>query len=164
MHLRSLNAYDAPLMLEWMHDEKIAGCFLRDFKNKTLADCLSFIKRSRLTADTTDRHFAVADKSDIYMGTVSLKNIHDREAEFAIAMRRQAFGKGYAAYGMRTILAYGFRELLMEKIWWTVYENNYRAVQFYDKFGWKSMKTTKILGGGYLYRCRKNRLPLHSHM
>ena len=149
MHLRSLNVDDAPLMLEWMHDEEIAENFLCDFRKKTLADCLNFIEKSRTTAETTDNHFAVADEGDQYMGTVSLKNIHDGEAEFAIAMRRQAFGKGYASYGMRTVLEYGFLELRLKKIWWTVYENNHRAIRFYDKNGWANMKTSKILGGGY---------------
>ena len=55
----------------------------------------------------TDLHLAVANDNDAYMGTVSLKHIHDGTAEFAITVRACAMGKGYSQFGMVSILEIG---------------------------------------------------------
>lgn len=131
MKLRKLKPDDAPLMLEWMHDPTVVEMLQADFASKTLEDCLAFIESAQNC--TTDIHLAIVDDSDTYMGTVSLKHIANRTAEFAITVRKAAMGKGYSAYGMKTILLYGIRELGLEAIYWCVSPENKRAVQFYDK-------------------------------
>ena len=44
MHLRKLRKQDAPLMLEWMHDESVVRDLQANFAAKTLEDCLAFIE------------------------------------------------------------------------------------------------------------------------
>ena len=44
MKLRKLEEKDAPLMLEWMHDPEVVADMRTNFADKTLEDCLSFIK------------------------------------------------------------------------------------------------------------------------
>ena len=108
------------------------------------------------------RSLAAVDDTDIYMGTVSLKNIDNGSSEFAITMRKEAMGKGYAAEAMKQIIDKGFNELGLEYIYWYVNPANKRAVRFYDKNGYqrvtldelsKTMKTSKSAlenkGGGY---------------
>lgn len=132
MKLRKLHLKDAPLMLEWMHDESIIGCLQRDkFINKTLQDCESFITAS--ISDKANLHMAIVDDDDIYMGTVSLKNITDNDAEFAITVRSSAQGKGFANFGMKKIIRIGHEELNIKNIYWCVRKDNPRAVRFYDK-------------------------------
>ena len=121
MYLRSLQQKDAPLMLEWMHDTMVVEQLQADFASQTLEDCLSFIEAA---PDYT---------TDIHMGTVSLKHMESGTAEFAITVRRAAMGKGYSAYGMKTILSYGIQELGLKAIYWCVSPENKRAVRFYDK-------------------------------
>jgi len=133
MKLRRLEEKDAPLMLEWMHDEAVVRDMRTDFARKTLEDCISFIRAS---ADTAKHlHLAIADDNDEYMGTVSLKNIADGAAEFGITVRRCAMGRGFSFFGMRRVLAMGFEELGLERIYWCVSRNNTRACRFYDKHG-----------------------------
>lgn len=95
MKLRKLHLKDAPLMLEWMHDESIiAGLQREKFIDKNLQDCESFINDS--LSNKSNLHMAIVDDEDIYMGNVSLKNITDTVAEFAITVRSKAQGKGFA--------------------------------------------------------------------
>lgn len=133
MKLRYLEAKDAPFMLEWMHDRDAVAHLQGRFLEKKLEDCQNFIDSSR--KDSDQLHLAVVDDDDTYMGTVSLKHI-DRQrgdAEFAIAMRRCAMGKGFSRFGMEKILALGLNELGLRRIFWCVSPENSRAVRFYDK-------------------------------
>ena len=82
--LRKLKQSDAPLMLEWMHDEDVVHFMKADFQHKTLGDCERFIESSQ--EDSKNIHLAAVDDTDIYMGTVSLKNIDNGSSEFAITM------------------------------------------------------------------------------
>lgn len=94
MRIRKLELKDAPLMLEWMHDESVV-CGLRgSFKEKTLDDCIAFINNAHMTEENI--HLAIATDADEYMGTVSLKDIDRKEqsAEFAITVRKVLWAKG----------------------------------------------------------------------
>ena len=106
MHLRQLELRDAPLMLEWMHDSSVVGLLRTDFASKTLGDAESFITKS--LNDSEDIHLAIASDEDEYMGTVSLRDIKNGSAEFAITVRNKAMGRGYSWYGMKAILQKAF--------------------------------------------------------
>lgn len=124
-------------MLEWMHDESVTEYLCTDFAAKTMEDCLAFIAASE--DETQDLHLAVTDARDTYMGTVSLKHIDRKQgcAEFAVSMRSCARGQGYSTYGMREILRIGMHELGLKAVYWCVTARNRRAVQFYDKNGYR---------------------------
>ena len=134
MMLRKLAQKDAPLMLEWMHDESVVSHLGTNFMEKTIDDCTRFIAWAQDAE--SDLHLAVTDDRDEYMGTVSLKHIHGGTAEFAITVRACAMGKGYARDGMAEILEKGLRELGLSAIYWCVSRENARAVRFYDKNGY----------------------------
>jgi len=131
MNLRKLQAKDAQHMLEWMHDVSIVQNLNTDFASKTIRDCLSFIEGAQNTKDNI--HLAIVDENDEYMGTVSLKHIGRTSAEFGIAIRKCAMGKGFSSFGMAKIIAYGKEQLGLDKIYWCVNPNNARALRFYDK-------------------------------
>ena len=136
MYLRKLSLKDAPLMLEWMHDESVVAKLAANFAEKTIDDCNRFITWANET--DTDLHLAVADENDTYMGTVSLKHL-DRvagTAEFAITVRACAMGKGFSHFGMDSILKKGISEEKLNAIYWCVSPKNARAVRFYDKHGY----------------------------
>lgn len=136
MKLRKLELKDAELMLEWMHDEDVVAQLGANFKEKSLEDCIRFITNSK--NDIQNMHLAVVNEENIYMGTVSLKNINKEKktAEFAITVRKSAMGKGYSKYAMKEILAIGIKELGLQKIYWCVSKENVRAIRFYDKNGY----------------------------
>ena len=89
--IRRLERRDAEFMLEWMHDRDIKQAFRYPFEQSTLESVTAFIEDS---FTETDRHFAVVDEADEYLGTISLKNIsyEDCSAEYAIIIRRRARG------------------------------------------------------------------------
>lgn len=131
MHLRRLELKDAPLMLEWMHDTSVVGLLRTNFASKTIEDCEQFIKNS--LDDSKDLHLAIASDEDEYMGTVSLRDIENGSAEFAITVRTKAMSRGYSWIGMEAILKKAFEELNLDCVYWCVSRKNTRAVRFYDK-------------------------------
>lgn len=143
--LRKLEIKDAPLMLEWMHDDSVVKNLKINFAEKTIADCEVFIIGSQEM--TNHLHLAIVDENDEYMGTVSLKHIENAAAEFGIAVRRCAMGKGYSYYGMTEIIKYGKKNLNLNKIYWCVDPENGRAVRFYDKHGYSRINVPKEAQG-----------------
>ena len=91
MKLRNLENKDAAFMLEWMHDTSVVKYMRSDFINKTKNDCLEFIKNSNQS--NIDIHKAIVDNNDEYLGSVSLKNICNKSAEFAIIIRKKTMAK-----------------------------------------------------------------------
>lgn len=150
MKLRKLEDKDALCMYEWMNDKDITSIFNHDFSNNTIDDCLSFIHDK----SHNNLHMAIVDDCDEYMGTVSLKNITKKDAEFAIVTRRKVHGKGYASFGMKEIMNIGFNTYNLEYIYWNVLKDNKRAIKFYDKNGYKRIDINdyKDIGGGYLHK------------
>jgi len=155
MRVRKLQMKDAPLMLEWMHELDVVKDLRGNFLEKTLADCQAFITAAQdLNANL---HLAVVDEEDTYMGTVSLKNIRDGAAEFAITMRTCAMGKGYARYAMDQILRIGFEQRGLDVICWCVSPQNQRALGFYDKNGYQQMEKGVYYTGMDSYSSENNR-------
>lgn len=148
MFLRKLEIKDAPLMLEWMHDNNVVRDLQANFAAKTLLDCETFIGNSEEIGENL--HLAIANDADEYMGTVSLKHIRPEEdAEFAITVRASAMGKGFSAYGMRQIIQIGLEQLGLKRVYWCVSPDNKRAVRFYDKNGYPRVPVSSLQPVGY---------------
>lgn len=140
-------------MLEWMHDSAVTQNLRADFKAMTIDNCIEFIDIAQNTE--TNMHLAVVDDCDTYMGTVSLKHMTNGSAEFAIAIRTIAMGRGFSEYAMRKIIRIGFGEKALKKIYWCVDKKNARACRFYDKNGYEKVNLKSgellqtVLEGGY---------------
>ena len=136
MKLRKLELKDAPLMLEWMHDDSVVHFMGTNFAEKTIEDCERFVKNSQTATD--DLNMAIVDDNDEYMGTVSLKHINRelKMAEFAITVRKCAMGQGFSRFGMKEIIRIGLEEVGLDSVVWCVSRINERAVRFYDKNGY----------------------------
>lgn len=122
-------------MLEWMHDASVTEKLNTNFMSKTIDDCEDFIKLAQNTEFYM--HLAIVDDKDMYMGTVSLKHINDKDAEFAIVIRTCAMGKGYSTYGMKEIIRIALEELKLSRVFWCVSPENIIAIRFYDKNGYQ---------------------------
>ena len=134
MLLRKLNEKDIPFMLEWMRDPDINKMFQFDASKMTEESSRKFINSSYTDVD---KHYAIIDEEDVYMGTVSLKNINNTNssAEYAISLRKAAIGAGYAQFATTEILKIAFYELDLNKVYLNVISENIRANKFYEKFG-----------------------------
>ncbi len=135
MKLRPLEEKDVQPMLEWMHDPFVVADMHTDFASKTEADCRAFIENAGKSEK--DLHLAIASDDGEYMGTVSLRNIRCKKAEFAITVRKCAMGKGYSSFGMKEILRIAFEERGLKTVYWCVDPKNQRAVRFYEKNGYQ---------------------------
>ena len=82
IHLRPLRPEDAPLMLEWMQEPSIACFFRFDAASMTEEKCRAFIDSAN--REKNSRHYAIADERDEYLGTISLKDIVNGRAEYAV--------------------------------------------------------------------------------
>ena len=141
--LRRLELKDIPYMLEWMHDTETKLIFQNDFLAVDEVKAVNFILNS---FNDDNKHFAIVDNSnDEYLGTISLKNIDNknRNAEYAISTRRIARGKGINMLASNLIINYGFNELNLNKIYLNVLSKNERAIKFYKKIGFKHEGTFK---------------------
>lgn len=143
-HLRKLQLQDAPLMLEWMHDDGVVHFMGKDFSKMTIADCENFIQSCE--DESVNVHRAIVSDDNVYLGTVSLKNInHERsDAEFAITIRKIAMGTGASAFAIKAIIDYGLTNLDLRSVYWYVSKDNVRAVKFYDKNGFNRVNTTQV--------------------
>ncbi len=153
--LRKLLDKDADKMLEWMHDETVNQNFRFDFAGMTKERALNFIANS-FTEE--NQHFAIVDDSDEYLGTISLKNIStvDKNAEYAIVVRKSFWGTGVAKKATDEILKYAFENLKLHRVYLNVLDENIRANKFYQKYGFiyegqfKQHLNLKVkIGGGY---------------
>ena len=140
IHLRPLEAKDAPFMYEWMTDPDITKFFRFDAAKLTLESCEAFIASANQQAEAV--HFAIADEKDEYLGTISLKDIDAERkcAEYAISTRKKSHGSGAALQATRLILDYGFRTLGLEWIYLNVLTENGRANAFYRKAGFRFVR------------------------
>ncbi len=142
--LRTLEAKDAPRMLEWMRDENATQYLRIGGRNVAQSDVESFIAHANDAGDTV--HRAVVDSSDTYLGTISLKNISKRrdDAEYAIAMHPDAWGTGAARAATEQILSYAFDTLGLDRVYLNVRVENARANRFYEKVGFRYVETTEL--------------------
>lgn len=137
MVLRELQEKDAMYMLEWMKDEEISKCFQFDTKSADINRCKAFIENNK--SDTKNRHYAIINEEDEYLGTISLKNIDliNKNAEYAIATRKKAHGTGISKQATIDLLKIAFNDINLEKVYLNVLSKNTRAVKFYEKIGFK---------------------------
>lgn len=139
--IRNLMEKDAPLMLEWMHDNDIQRRFIKDMMGKTLEEVKDFCSTNSDSDDVEDgssRHFAVVDTDDDeYLGTISLKDISvlHRRAEYAISLRRKAWGQGIAFKATQLLLEKAFNEYGLHRVYLNVLEDNLPAIYLYEKCG-----------------------------
>ncbi|WP_044935272.1 GNAT family N-acetyltransferase [Pseudobutyrivibrio sp. LB2011] len=140
--LRELKVDDAPLMLEWMHDEEVQKGFQKKMLDMTIDNATSFCESSKIPEELTEGvsvHFAIADSNDEYQGTISLKDIslNNKSAEYAISLRRASWGKGLAKAASKELLDKAFNEYGLHRVYLTVLADNERAIHLYEKCGFK---------------------------
>ena len=135
LKMRILQEKDASLMFELMHSPDMYNFFRFNPDSITRESIRAFITNSQTSED--NKHFAVVDESDEYLGTVSLKNIDtvSLNAEFAIILRAKVRGRGVGTFAVYEIFKYAFNELELHKVYLNVYTDNFAAVRLYEKCG-----------------------------
>jgi diamine N-acetyltransferase len=138
MKLRMLDKKDADGMLEWMHDPEVYRYFRFSCEETNKEKAVEFIRNAQIQfIKGNNRHYAIADNDDNYLGTISLKDIdmQSLNAEFAISMRAAAQGQGIAMEATKELLKIAFEEIGLQRVYLNVLSDNDRAVHLYEKCG-----------------------------
>lgn len=102
-------------------------------------DLKEWVERHRKL--TNEVIWIIAEKStDLCLGHVGLYNIDHRvrKAEFAILIGdKTQWGKGLGTQVSKSVINYGFEQLNLHRIELDVVSNNPRAVQLYEKLGFR---------------------------
>lgn len=122
-------------MLEWMTDPAITRYFRFDASDMSIEKCLAFIRGAGESQNC--RHYAIVNETDEYLGTISLKDIHNGNAEYAISTRSCSHGTGAAMEATRQLLHIAFYELGLHQVYLNVLAENGRANAFYRKAGFR---------------------------
>lgn len=135
IHLRRLELRDGVGMLEWLNDFEVSNFF--SFKNQShsIETVQAYIQKSH--HDDLNKHFAIVNESDEYLGTISLKKIdlYNLNAEYAIAIRRSAWGKGVGTQASKHLINYAIMDLNLHKIYLNVLTSNTNAIRLYENLG-----------------------------
>ena len=134
IQLRTLSLDDLPLMKEWMMDKEVTQYFR--FNGYNESKVTQYIKDSLV--DTQNRHFAIVDANNTYLGTISLKNIDlvNKHAEYAIVLRKPFWGKGVGKQASLLLIDFA-KQIGMHKIYLNVLSTNTSAIQLYEKLGFR---------------------------
>ncbi|MBR0429716.1 MAG: GNAT family N-acetyltransferase [Lachnospiraceae bacterium] len=146
VRLRELELQDAPLMLEWMHDEKVLKGLQKPFRDMTLENAVAFIKSvSYDVVEGNSLHYAIVDEQDEYLGTISLKDLDlvAKHAEYAVTMRSGFHGQGIGTKATKLLLMKAFTELGLERVYLTVLADNLHAKHMYERSGFKKEGTLR---------------------
>lgn len=147
--LRPLQMKDSQRMLEWMHDSDTMKYLRFDGSSQTLEDVKSFITESILH-ENIHVHRAIVDSMDQYCGTVSLKNIQNGAAEFAIVLHPDSVGKGAGSKATKDFLYEAFAIFGLKKIYLNVMHTNLSAIHIYEKLGFRFVRSsTEMIRGLY---------------
>lgn len=139
--LREIKLEDAPFMFEWMHDPDIQKGFMKKMNETEMSDVIAFCRSAaipKIINNGASLHYAIADAvSDEYLGTISLKNINqqNKNAEYAISLRKKAHGKGIAFNATCLLLKLAFQELGLHKVYLNVLADNQTAIRLYERCG-----------------------------
>ena len=151
--LRELKNKDASMMAEALNDASVNRYMNIGEKATSVETCIDFINNSN--KDEHNKHCAIANENDSWVGTISLKNIDLKvgQAEYAIITATCVHGKGYAYQATMELLNYAFNELKLNRVYLNVVDQNERANKFYNKCGFSLEGTFRnsILVKGQVY-------------
>jgi len=108
-----------------------------------------------LNGDAGGYNMVVADReTGKYLGQVSLFMIDhlSRKAELAIVLAPDSLEKGYGGEALRLLLAFGFGQVNLNRIWLTVNAGNQRAIHVYEKAGFRRegvLRQDRYIDGHY---------------
>jgi RimJ/RimL family protein N-acetyltransferase len=139
VRLRLVEEQDLPLLVSWRNTPTIWANFFNKFPLSTAGQRGWF---ASLVANQSKKLFIIcAAEDDEPIGTIGLDNIDfaNQSVEFGnILIGKQEYvGKGYATEATRLMLSYCFSRLNMNRVYLVVYADNARAINLYERCGFK---------------------------
>jgi diamine N-acetyltransferase len=138
VELAALRPADSPLLYEWINDRELVT-LSAPFRSVPPAEHDAWFGQVQRRSDT--RIFGIRlSGDDRLVGSCQLRDIHlvHRSAELQIRIgAADARGHGVGTEATRLLLAFGFEELDLHRIYLHVFASNTRARRLYERAGFR---------------------------
>jgi UDP-4-amino-4,6-dideoxy-N-acetyl-beta-L-altrosamine N-acetyltransferase len=135
--LRRIERQDIPTFVRWFGDPEVRE-FLMINRPISTAEEEKWFERKLEEEDS--EIFAIETTDGTHIGNIELMDVdlRHRHAELGIVIGEKAYwGKGYGSDAIRALLAFGFEEMNLHRVFLRVYEDNARAIRAYEKCGFR---------------------------
>lgn len=139
VRLRALEMSDVDNVMKWVNDEEVIRFLGPQIQLPTSRVQEEEWIRKRAAASPTTC-FAIETLAGEYLGGIDFHGIEwvDRRAEVGIVIGiKSHWGKGYGTDAMRVLLRMAFAKLNLHRITLRVFDFNQRAIQSYEKCGFR---------------------------
>ena len=136
IELIPLDTVHEKYIVKWRNNQKISESLFSS-NTVTLESHRQWFKKYKESTNRKEFIINITD-GDIPIGTIGLSSIDriNMKAEYGILIgETEYFGKGYAKEASFLILKYAFVELLLNKVYLRVFDNNERALGMYKSLG-----------------------------
>lgn len=138
--LRKMTEHDIEIYHTWRNDTEVmqSASLLLDVYD--IEETQEFVRQIILASQSAKSYLIIEKESEKPIGITSLIHIDykNRNAECIIDIGDKAsWGKGYGTEAMKRLLAYGFLEMNLHRIYLRVFSFNNRAIQLYKKLGFQ---------------------------
>lgn len=134
--LRPVNFEDLEMLTKWNFDPDISKYFSQRPEN----DYNQQVKwlQNLLQSETKRKFIIIDNETSIPIGIIGYMHIdsNNRNAEIGITVgNKNYWGKAHSKEALNACLQFGFEELNLHIIYSRVFENNLRAIRFFEKAG-----------------------------
>ncbi|RDU57864.1 UDP-4-amino-4,6-dideoxy-N-acetyl-beta-L-altrosamine N-acetyltransferase [Helicobacter sp. MIT 99-5507] len=140
INFTKLNCNDKLKILDMRNDARVSKYMFFDRKI-TKKEHFEFIKKLDSTRDRI--YFAIKDKKDEILGVISLTNISNLSAYIGIYTNPN-INTSNGNLLMQVIKYIGFKEIGLKQLFAQCLKDNRKALRFYEKEGFKEIKTNYI--------------------
>ena len=135
VRLRALEPEDLPDYHRWLNDPEVVR-YLKLYAPLSMPDEEAWYQEVR--GDSSQMVFAIESEAGQHIGNLSLMHLNwkDRSAELGIVIGDKGqWGKGYAQDATRTLLAFAFGEMNLNRVYLRVFADHQAAINAYRKCG-----------------------------
>ena len=140
VYLREIEHADLPRINQWRNDPQLVELLCANFFFVGPSIDERWFDGYLANRDKAVRLSIVDATTQIHIGNVNLTGIQsvNRSAEFSIFIGDKAFwSAGYGASATRQMLAHGFNDLNLHRIYLTLLQENVRALRLYERMGFR---------------------------
>jgi RimJ/RimL family protein N-acetyltransferase len=142
VRLRPKTLGDAPRDYAWRRDPELSSFDALLPTTATYDEFLREYQYELANLGPRRKRFAIETRDGHHIGNCSLYNIDERrrQAELGIMIGDRAYwGRGYGTDTVRTLVAYAFRELPVDRVYLYTLDWNLRAQHSFAKAGFKEV-------------------------
>lgn len=153
--LKSKKVSEAGQYLTWLKDPLVGKYLSADYTKLTLKKEKEYLRKIR--KDKNNLTWSIYTKKGIHIGTVGFDKLDLKQSKKAllgiVIGNKDYWGQGYCQEAIKTVLAFGFNKLKLNRVELSVFIGNAGALKCYIKSGFKKeglKKKSVFRNGKYL--------------